>query len=104
MEITGLLSYMLDGTIIDFSRLISNELKRITLSNTQLGERITCQLTYPGLIMGLCKKAKVKIPDDGHNTIEWVINDNFIDHFCISKQVYLAEGSVSVAAAPPAQP
>ncbi|KAL5073142.1 hypothetical protein RYX36_012126, partial [Vicia faba] len=40
-------------TTLDIARVITNEMKRLTFSNTRLRDRISCQLTYPGLIMGL---------------------------------------------------
>ncbi|KAL5100043.1 hypothetical protein RYX36_004370 [Vicia faba] len=60
VETTCLLSYMLDEATIDIARVILNEMKRVVLSNTRLGDRISCQLTYSGLVMGLCKKGNFK--------------------------------------------
>ncbi|CAI8608529.1 unnamed protein product [Vicia faba] len=44
-----------------------------------------CHLTYPGLIMGLCKNARVQIHAEGHQTIEVIINDNFIERLCVPR-------------------
>ena len=79
METVGLIAYMLDEEQIDFGRLIANELKRVTLSYTSRGERIKCALTYPGLIMGLLKRAKVAFPAVGHLTIDGVVDDHYCD-------------------------
>ncbi|KAL5074805.1 hypothetical protein RYX36_013789 [Vicia faba] len=56
MEVGGLLDCILEGKTVDVARLISNELKKVALSGTSLGDRTPCQLTYPGLIMGLCRR------------------------------------------------
>ncbi|KAL5080920.1 hypothetical protein RYX36_009341 [Vicia faba] len=70
-----LLSYMLDEVSVDIARVIANELKMADLSGTLHGDRTLCQLTYSGLIIGLCKKEKVQILADGHVTIKGMIND-----------------------------
>ncbi|KAL5073151.1 hypothetical protein RYX36_012135, partial [Vicia faba] len=93
----GFLSYILDEVTLDIARVISNEMKRVALSNIRLRDRITCTLMYPSLIMGLCKKAKVHIPGDGHVTIEGEINDDLIERFCIRRQVDPAAGAIPVA-------
>src|ERR1051325_10852792 len=66
METADLIAYMLDQAQIYFGRLIANELKRVALSYTSREERIKCALTYPGLIMGLLKRARVVFPTVGH--------------------------------------
>src|ERR1051325_1803709 len=101
METAGLIAYMLDQEQIDFGRLIANELKRVALSYTSKGERIKCALTYPGLIMGLLKRAKVAFPAVGHLTIDGVIDDHYCDRYCRALGDNTAAQAVLVAAALP---
>ncbi|KAL5052816.1 hypothetical protein RYX36_033498 [Vicia faba] len=100
VETTCLLSYILDEETIDIARVISNELKQVGLSNAQLGYSIACQLTYPCLITGLCKKAKALIPGGGHVIIEGKINDDLIESFYVTKQDNQAARVVPIAATP----
>src|ERR1051325_5784449 len=101
METVGLIAYMLDEEQIDFGRLIANELKRVALSYTSRGERIKCALTYPGLIMGLLKRAKVVFPAVGHLTIDGVIDDSYCDRYCRALDDNSASQAVPVAVALP---
>ncbi|KAL5076626.1 hypothetical protein RYX36_015610 [Vicia faba] len=78
--------------------------ERFALSCTRHGELNSCQLTYPWMIMGLCKKARVKIPTDDHQVIDGMINDNFVDHFCTPREEVPAAEVVSVASTPPVHP
>ncbi|KAL5060143.1 hypothetical protein RYX36_031747 [Vicia faba] len=85
VEVVGLLACILEGNNVDVRKLIANKLKKVTLSGTRLGDRTPCQLTYLGLIMGLCKKERVPIPSIGHQVIEGVIDDTFIARYCVTR-------------------
>lgn len=63
VESSYLLNYIIDGMEIDVARIIANEIKAIVESGTKLGGKSNCPLSFPGLIMGLCKKAKTHIPN-----------------------------------------
>jgi hypothetical protein len=101
METAGLIAYMLDDEQINFGRLIANELKRVTLSYTSRGERIKCALTYPGLIMGLLKRAKVVFSAVGHVTIDGIIDDSYCDRYCRALDDNSAAQAVPVVVALP---
>ncbi|KAL5070242.1 hypothetical protein RYX36_021129 [Vicia faba] len=101
VEICGLLACILEGNTVDVGRLIANELKKVSLSGTSLGDRTSCQLSYPGLIMGLRKKSQVTIPSVGHQVIKGVIDDTFIAMYCVLRYETPAVPVVPVVAAPP---
>ena len=101
METAGFIAYMLDEAQIDFGWLIANELKRVALSYTSRGERIKCALTYPGLIIGLLKRARVVFPADGHLTIDGFIDDSYCDRYCRASDANPASRAVPVAASLP---
>ncbi|KAL5079190.1 hypothetical protein RYX36_007611 [Vicia faba] len=77
VETVCLLYYILEGKFVDVARRIANKLKRVALSGTRHGDQTSCQLTYPRMIMGLCKKARVPIPIEGHQVIKGTINENY---------------------------
>lgn len=58
-----LLYYLVDGKEIDVAWIISNELKAIAKSSTKPESKSNCPLAFPKLIIGLCKKAKLHIPN-----------------------------------------
>ncbi|KAL5062707.1 hypothetical protein RYX36_024444 [Vicia faba] len=101
VEVGGLLTCILEGKTVGVGRLIANELKKVALSGTSMGDRTTCQLTYPGLFMGLCKRARVPIPSVGHQVIKRVIDDSFIKRFCVRKYEIPAATVVPVVATSP---
>ncbi|KAL5079440.1 hypothetical protein RYX36_007861, partial [Vicia faba] len=68
-KVGSLLACILEGKIMDVGRLITNELKKVALSGISMGDWTPCQLTYLGLIMGLCKRARVLIPSVDHQVI-----------------------------------
>lgn len=74
-----------------------NELKRVALSGTRHGTSVPCKLIFPGLIMNLCKRARVQIPSEGNVSIGGFIDEVFIDCYCLSRVTI-----VLVAAARPA--
>ncbi|KAL5059635.1 hypothetical protein RYX36_031239 [Vicia faba] len=93
-------TYVREGKSLDVARLISNKLKKVSLSGTSMGDQTPCQLTFPGSIMGLCKRARVSIPSVGHQVIEGIIDDNYIDRFCMLKDGTAATTVVPVVATP----
>ncbi|KAL5064642.1 hypothetical protein RYX36_026379 [Vicia faba] len=86
---------------MDVARLIANELKKVALNGTNIGDRTPCQLTYPGLIMGLCNRARVFIPFVGYQVIEGVFNDNYIDNYHVRKKETPVATTIPLAASPP---
>ncbi|KAL5063776.1 hypothetical protein RYX36_025513 [Vicia faba] len=81
VEVGGLLACILEGKSVVLAILIANELEKVALSGTSLGDQTPCQLTYSGLIMGLYKRAHMLISSVSHQVIDRVIDDNFIERF-----------------------
>lgn len=46
---------------------------------------IVAQLTYPSLIMGLCRRAGVDILDGIHVSITSVVNKAYVFRFCVPR-------------------
>ncbi|KAI5396796.1 hypothetical protein KIW84_062862 [Lathyrus oleraceus] len=63
------------ATKVDVARIISNDLKMIASSSHHLGNITPSILAFPGLIMGLCQKARVSLPFVFHETIDGEVND-----------------------------
>src|SRR4051812_29036346 len=84
-ESAALVARMIEHEPIDITRIIANELKRVALSGTRHGDRAPCKLIFPGLIMNLCKKARVQIPSEGLMSIDTFIDNIFIERYCLSK-------------------
>ncbi|CAI8609915.1 unnamed protein product [Vicia faba] len=68
------------GKYMDVARLIANELKKVALNGTKIGDRTPCQLTYPGLIMGLCNRARVFIPSVGYQQFYLYVGNPQVPH------------------------
>src|SRR4051812_3866601 len=77
-----LLFAMMTGIEIDIAQIISEEMREVASSGHSLGSRLAGQLPYPALIMGLCRRARVEIPDEVHMTITSKVDDSYVARFC----------------------
>ena len=78
VDLCPLIYYILKGIKVDISRTIAWKLKMVTFLGK--GEPTT-RLSFPGLIMGLIKDTKVKLPCSFHELIKNPIDDNHINRF-----------------------
>lgn len=58
----------------------------IAESGHRLGNKIPCTLAFPGLIMGLCMRARMVLSTVAHETIDDVVDDMYIEIFCTPKR------------------
>src|SRR4051812_15063605 len=106
LDVAFLITAIMTENTVDVAFILSNELRRAALSDTQHDINAKCVLPLPGLIMGLCKEAGVEIPGQGHHVINTFIDDVYIDRFC-AKPYYKDQAAdsppagPSVSAAPP---
>lgn len=70
---------------MDVARIISNKIKMIAENSHQLGRKIIYTLAFSGLIMGLCIIAHILMPLVVHETIDGVIDDKYIEMYCMTK-------------------
>lgn len=67
---------------MDVARIISNKIRLIVESDEKLGTKSNCPLAFPRLIMVLCQKNHMIIPNKIHETISGVVNDRYILRCC----------------------
>jgi hypothetical protein len=101
LDVGCLLYYIMIGKSVDVASIIAGEMRKVATSGTKFGGK-TGVLTYPGLIMGLCRRANVPIPDEVHFSITSVINDAYLNRFCQS-QMDRAEGAGTSSSRPRAR-
>jgi len=82
VDICPLIYYIIKGIKVDITRTIAWELKKITLLGK--GEPTT-RLSFPGLIMGLIKDTKMRLPSTVHEVIKNPITDNYISRFIMGQ-------------------
>lgn len=82
-DTTGLVYCILKSEDVDISRIISNELKRVSLNGTRFGVRSKCWLIFLGLIMGLCKRVGVRFPSGGNIPMDGVTDEIFANCYCL---------------------
>ena len=75
MNIVPLIWSIIKGMEVDIARLISNEMKSVTLNCATSAK---ASLTFPGLIMGLLRANGIKIPTPADEEILHPIDDTFI--------------------------
>ena len=63
LDVGCLLYYIMIGKSVDVASIIAGEMRKVVTSGTKFGGKAGV-LTYPGLIMGLCRRANVPIPDE----------------------------------------
>lgn len=97
VERSYLLYYLIDGKEVDIARIISNEIKAIVESGTKPGSKPNYLLAFPRLITGLCKKAKVHIPNQVHEEIRGVVVERYTSRYCNLKPVEYHEEGEGVA-------
>ncbi|KAL5065398.1 hypothetical protein RYX36_027135 [Vicia faba] len=85
VDTTCLLYYILDERLIYVARIISNEIRAIASSGHRLGTKTIDILAFPSLVAGLCNKACVALPVVVHETIDSVMNDEYIGRNYMSK-------------------
>ncbi|KEH25675.1 hypothetical protein MtrunA17_Chr6g0462331 [Medicago truncatula] len=82
LDVTPLLYYILANEQVDIARVISQEMKIVAESGIKPPAKHNCPLTFPGLIIGLCHKARIVIPAQVHETIKHPITDTYIGRYC----------------------
>jgi len=75
MKIVPLIWSIIKEMEVDIARLISNEMKSVTLNCATCAKS---SLTFPGLIMGLLRAKGLKIPTPADEEIQYPIDDTFI--------------------------
>ena len=75
MKIVPLIWSIVKGMEVDIARIISNEMKSVTLNCATSGK---ASLTFPGLIMGLLRANGIKIPTPADEEILHPIDDTFV--------------------------
>ncbi|KAL5067888.1 hypothetical protein RYX36_018775 [Vicia faba] len=80
-----LLYYMIKEWKIDVAQVISNEIRRIAISGHSHGNKAPMTLGFPTLIMGMCRKASVEIPNVDTKIISSIVNEDYVLHHCVSK-------------------
>ncbi|AES78770.2 hypothetical protein MTR_7g045330 [Medicago truncatula] len=81
VDVCPLIYYILKGIKVDIARTIAWELRLVTLQGK--GEPKT-RLAFPGLIMGLIKDSRMKMPTAVHEKIRNPIDDDFIRRYIMS--------------------
>lgn len=98
LDVGCLLYYIMIGKFVDVASIIAGEMRKMAISGTKFGGKAGV-LAYPGLIMGLCRRANVAIPDEVHFSITSVINDAYLNRFCQS-QMDRTEGAGTSSSRP----
>ncbi|GAU31749.1 hypothetical protein TSUD_146370 [Trifolium subterraneum] len=106
MRVLGLMYFTDQGLQIDVARLIAQEMKHMVLSGIrQVPLRATCNLGFPGLIMGLIGATKMTLPQQMSHHIQTIDDAHALRH-CKYRRVIpdpnQQEGQQ--AAPPPAMP
>jgi len=83
VDVCPLFYYILKGIKVDIARTIAWELMKVTLLGK--GEPKT-RITFPGLIMGLIKDTKMKLPNVVHEYIRNPIDDDHITRFILGQK------------------
>lgn len=78
MDTACFLYYIIDERQVDMERIISNEMKMISLRGRPLNNKTPSTLAFPSLIMRLCQKARVSPSSEAHETIDGEVNDRHI--------------------------
>ncbi|KAL5074317.1 hypothetical protein RYX36_013301, partial [Vicia faba] len=73
-----LLHYMIKWWKIDVAQVISNEIRRITISGHSHGNKAPMTLGFLALITGLCRKAGVDIPNVATKRISSIMNEDYV--------------------------
>ncbi|KAL5052767.1 hypothetical protein RYX36_033449, partial [Vicia faba] len=89
------------GWQIDVAQVISNEIRKIAISDHTHGNKTTMTLRFLDLITGLCRKEGVDMLDVDTKVISSVVNEDYIVQHCLSKLTGEAS-SQPQAHAPPA--
>ncbi|KAI5415720.1 uncharacterized protein LOC127073273 [Lathyrus oleraceus] len=95
LDTAYLLYYILDYRQVDVARIIPNEIKIIDESGHRLGSRTPCTLAFPEFITGLCMRARRVIPSQVQDTVSGVMDDRYIERFCLAKNI--GQGSTSTS-------
>ncbi|KAL5076562.1 hypothetical protein RYX36_015546 [Vicia faba] len=98
-----LLYYMIKGWQINMAQMISNEIQRIFISGHSHGNKAPMTLGFPALIIGLCRKAGVDIPNVDTKRISSIVNKDYVLRHCVSKLASEVAPQPQ-AHAPPADP
>ncbi|KAI5439287.1 hypothetical protein KIW84_024890 [Lathyrus oleraceus] len=70
---------------VDVTRIISNEIKMIAKSSHRLGSKTHNNLSFSGMILRLCQRARIPLPAVVHETIDGVVGDRCIERYCVTK-------------------
>jgi hypothetical protein len=103
-----LIHYMDQDREVDVARVISQEMKNMVLSGIRPTPlKTSCNLAFPGLIMGLLTEARVTIPPHVDHFVA-TINDVHANRYCKYKKILVAPnqagGQSSAPSAAPVPP
>ncbi|KAL5057169.1 hypothetical protein RYX36_028773, partial [Vicia faba] len=85
IDITCLLYYMIKAFQIDVAQMISNEIQKISISGHSHGNKTPMTLCFLTLVMGLCRKVGVNIPNVATKRINSIVNEDYILRHCVPK-------------------
>ncbi|KAK2390772.1 hypothetical protein QL285_064286 [Trifolium repens] len=84
MPMLGLIYCVFKGTPVDIAKVIANELKEVVLSGALDRTRANCMPSFPALIMGLIKKARINVPANLRDRVG-KIDDKHVERWCYPK-------------------
>lgn len=82
VDVCPLIYYIMKGIKVDIARTIAWELKLVTLQGKS---EKRARLAFPGLIMGLIKDTRMKLPTAVHEQIRNPVNDDFIKRYIMGE-------------------
>jgi hypothetical protein len=108
MRMLALIYYIDQDLEIDIARVISQEMKNMVLSGIRPTPlKASCNLAFPGLIMGLLNEARVALPQHVDHFV-LTIDDAHANRHCKYKKIIVAPnqagGQSSAPSAAPAPP
>lgn len=87
IDMSCLLYWIMSGEEVYVAQIISHEIREVASSGKKLGTKPAAQLTFPGLIMGLCRRACVEIPDVVYMNITSVMDESYVVRYCSPRMI-----------------
>lgn len=88
IDMSCLLYWVMSGEEVDNAQIISQEIREVVSSGLKLGTKLATQLTFPGFIMGLCRRAGVEILDVVHLNITSVVDESYVARYCSPRMAH----------------
>lgn len=101
VDTTPLIYYILKGIKVDIARTIAWELKLVALQG-KTGPK--SRISFPGLVMGLIKGTRMKVPSVGIEELKNPVDDAFISCHIMKEKKGKGSKGASSSQAPPPQP